>query len=294
MTGCLLRGDRHGAWSPRPARQAVWHHGRVSQVVEPVAGPSRRSREELRDLLISAGRDVLVEEGLGTGATGLTFKRVFDRLEATTGIRLTNASVIRRVWLNQAEFQADVLVSLAEAADASGEAGTTLDALLPMTATFDLSSPEGRLRALQDLARVGAEVSMRARMATREWSLWMGVWVLSVTGPEDDERRRVHGALLDGLDEVAELWDQIYGVICASLGLRVRDGLTMRQFTVASAALVEGSALAQGGDPELVMVTRPTGPGGAPEEWTVFGIGLDALSHTFFEIDPAWTPQPPA
>ena len=56
---------------------------------------------------------MLREEGLGTGAEALTFKRVFDRVEEDTGVRLTNASVIRRVWENQAEFQVDVLVTIA-------------------------------------------------------------------------------------------------------------------------------------------------------------------------------------
>ena len=57
----------------------------------------RQTREELRSTLLEAGRQILLEEGLESGSRNLTFKRVFDRVERTTGTRLTNASVIKRI-----------------------------------------------------------------------------------------------------------------------------------------------------------------------------------------------------
>ena len=73
----------------------------------------RHSKDEIRALMMTAGTELLEEEGLGIGAVDLTFKRVFDRVLATSGVRLTNGSVIRRVWENQAEFQDDVLAAIA-------------------------------------------------------------------------------------------------------------------------------------------------------------------------------------
>ena len=76
-------------------------------------GPKvRRTREELQELILEAGRELLLSEGLGTGAEHLTFKRVLALVEATTGIRVTNASVIRRIWDNQEEFQLEVIQSI--------------------------------------------------------------------------------------------------------------------------------------------------------------------------------------
>jgi hypothetical protein len=63
---------------------------------------TRRDREELRTTLIEEGREILFTEGLKAGSSSLTFKRVFDRVEAKTGLRITNASVIKRIWENQA------------------------------------------------------------------------------------------------------------------------------------------------------------------------------------------------
>ena len=40
------------------------------------------------------------------------------------------------------------------------------------------------------------------------------------------------------------------------------------------------------------VVLRPTGPAGADEEWTLFGIGLEALLAQYTELDPDWVPDP--
>jgi len=254
----------------------------------------RRSREELRELLIGAGRAILEQDGLSIGAGDLTFKRVFDHLEATTGIRLTNASVIRRVWENQEEFQADVVAAVAARADSSGEIDTTLEAMAPLIESFDLSSPGARMHALSELARVGGEASMRSRLDTRDWSLWMGVWVLALTTPRAERRGHIRQALTDGLEAVTDVWEQLFAGVSTHLGIRVRDPLTLRQFTVAVSAMVEGSALRQGGDPDLEVIERPTGPSGELQGWTLFGVCLEALALRFFEIDPDWAGVPTA
>lgn len=250
---------------------------------------ARRSRDELRDLLIGAGRAILEEEGLAVGAGDLTFKRVFDHVEATTGTRLTNASVIRRVWENQEDFRMDVLASIASTADASGELARTFEVLAPLVDTFDLGSPESRIRSLAELARVGGEAGIGARVGTRDWSLWIGVWVLALTTAPTGRHRRIRDALTDGLRTATDEWEQVFAGLCAHLGLRVRAPLTLRQFTVAVSAMAEGVALRQGGDPDVAVIVRPTGPDGAPQDWTLFGVCLEALAVRFLEVDPDWT-----
>jgi hypothetical protein len=256
----------------------------------------RHSRDELRALLIAAGREILEEEGLTVGAGDLTFKRVFDEVEADTGVRLTNASVIRRVWENQDDFQADVLVELVSTGNSSGELDRTLEALTPMLRSADRSTPEARMRSLRELSRVCGDVAIRARLGTREWSLWIGVWVLALTTTLSGRRQHLRAALVDGLESVTDLWEELFHGVCAHLGIRSRAPLTVRQFTIAVSAMVEGSALRQGGDPELELITRPTGPGGSLQEWTLFGVCLEALALRFFEIDPDWVAvgEPPA
>ncbi len=108
----------------------------------------RRTRAELRELLIEIGKSILRDEGFGTGAEALTFKKVFDRLEDETGIRITNASVIGRAWHNQAEFQADVLMAIASAEN-ENEFDLTVGSIGPVLANVDLTTPESREQALR-------------------------------------------------------------------------------------------------------------------------------------------------
>ncbi len=75
-------------------------------------GQKRLNREELQSALLGAGRAILDEEGFVTGLSNVTFKRSFDRVEKELGVRITNASVIGRVWNKMADFQAEVLLSV--------------------------------------------------------------------------------------------------------------------------------------------------------------------------------------
>ncbi len=243
--------------------------------------------------MMEAGRDILVEEGLGVGAQGLTFKRVLDRIAATTGVRLTNASVIRRVWENQADFQDDVLLSVAVAGDAGGESGSAADALLPLLASVDRSTPEGRLRGMRDVSRVAGDVALRTLVESPSWSLWVGVWVLAVTGPESERGRRIRAALLDGYEATTDLWMELHGGLADYLGLRVRAPLELRQLTVSIGALIEGCALREGAERGTPPVLRPTGPDGELQEWNLFGIGLEALVFQYLELDPDWVEPTP-
>jgi hypothetical protein len=239
--------------------------------------------------MMTAGQAILVERGLGAGAGELTFKRVFDRIESSSGVRLTNASVIRRVWENQAEYQDDVLLAVALAGDTGGDMGDTALALVPVFAELDLSAPDGRRRGLSEVARVAGAAGLLSLVGSRSWSVWVGVWVLGVTSPPSERGRRIRRALLDGYETTTDVWVELHGAVADHLGFRVRSPLTLRQFTVSVGALVEGCALRAGAEQDGSVLERPTGPGGRPQEWTLFAVGLEALAAQYFELDPDWT-----
>jgi len=136
------------------------------------------SREEIRALLLQTGQSILREEGPGTGAEVVTFKKAFDRLEQEKGIRLTNGSVIRRVWENQAEFQADVLVSIA-LEENQEEIDLTVGAVVPILADADLTSVDSRRDVMRELCRVGGAANLQAMRQSDNWPLWIGVWGLA-------------------------------------------------------------------------------------------------------------------
>ncbi len=256
----------------------------------------KQSREELRALMVKMGRLILIEDGFGVGVDTLTFKRVFERIDAETGLKLSNASVIRRVWENQADYQADVLATIA-IEDALGEFDETVRALGPLLDSLDLSTPEARLRSLREVCRFGGSANSFMLLESPNWSMWIAVWAMATTnnvGSQQSEyQRRIRAALLEGYKGFTTLWEGAYEGLAALLGMRVRAPLSLRQLSVAVGALAEGCSLRQRVDPDLGVILRPTGPNGEDQEWTLFAIGLEALLMQFLEPDPDWSPPSP-
>jgi hypothetical protein len=243
------------------------------------------SRDELRATLLAAGQEILHEEGLETGSSNLTFKRVFERVELKSGLRLTNASVIRRVWENQADFQADVLAAIAYD-EGRPEIDLTINAVVALFDGVDLSTPESRARTMAEMLRIGGEASSEAIANSANWSLWISVVAMATTATRPDQRHRIQAALLDGYASVTKYWEETYTGLMGILGLRIRPPWTMRQFTMAVTAYSEGCSLRQRIDGHAERIVRPTGPHGDDQEWTLFAVGLEALVHQFFEPDP--------
>ncbi len=258
----------------------------------------RHSRDELRSLMLSTGHAVLVDGGLGTGVDHITFKRVFERLATEQGIQLTNASVIGRIWPDQAAFQTDVLLDFARR-ESSSQFLQTLGPLQTMIQRADLSSVEGRTSALQQLCRVGAAANIQAIRDSPAWDTWRGVWAYAfqrvgrrTKGPvKGNARREVRETLLHSYETTVRHYQEIYEAVGPLLGFRLRPPYTYRQLAVAVAALAEGCGLRDQVDPGSSRdILRPTGPGGEEQDWTLFGIGLEALLNHFLEPEPDWRP----
>jgi hypothetical protein len=249
---------------------------------------SKMSRDDLYTLFVETGRTILREEGLGAGGETLTFKRVSERVETDTGIRVTNASLIGRVWENQYEYQTDVLATFA-ADDSTSEIEETLGGLVTILSGMDPSSEESRRWTMREVCRVSAAANTAALSQSTDWSLWIGIWAVTAVGTAPERRRRIELALEQSYQAVTERMEGIYKAGMDFVGFRVRPGLTVRQFTIAVAALAEGCVLRDRVDAaNMNGIMRPTGPHGEEQEWTLFGLALEALAHEFFELDPDW------
>ena len=249
---------------------------------------TRWRREELRTTLLEEGREILFEEGLQAGSSNLTFKRVFERVEAKTGSRITNASVIKRIWDNQAEFQTDVLVTIAR--DEARRAQGSGQRAVAMLGTLDLTTPESRIRALHEVCRVEGNASSTAIDESTSWPLWISVIAIAIATAKPDRQARIKAALTDGYRSVTTFWSDNFDVLIGVLGFRVRHPWSMDQFTMAAIAFAEGCGLRERTSDHVEMVTRPTGPLGEDQQWSLFAVGLEALVDQFLELDPEFTP----
>ncbi len=245
----------------------------------------RQSREDLRALLLAAGRSILLEEGLGSVADALNFKRAFDRIEAETGITLSNASVIGRVWESLADYQTDVLVELASDTSRSNvpEVAELVAAVL---ADWDLSTATARSDALSEVCRVVGEALSDALRQSASWSVWINVWTMATSSDIPDRHQRVLSTLMQSYDAINEEGEEAFGGLMSIFGYRIKEPLTIPQFLNAVGALSEGCSLRDRVDTKMLGIVRPTGPQGENQSWTIFGIGLHALVLEFFEPDP--------
>ncbi len=253
---------------------------------------ARLSRDEVRSMLLEEGQLLLRDEGFGSGPGNLTFKRVFERLERRTGVRLTNASVIRRVWMNQADYQADVLVAIAQDSQMPQAEGAVL-AMQSLLAGFDLSTTEARARAVRSLCRIVGGANTVGLSTSEARSLWINLLAMATEPSEEGPRRRILPAFRDGYRDVYDFWSATYEAMLGQLGLRCRAPWTLREFTMAVTALSEGCAMRNRIDEHIEVFVRPTGPDGEDEEWTLFSIGMLGLVEHFFEPEPGYEARPP-
>jgi hypothetical protein len=247
----------------------------------------KQSRDELRTMLLEAGRAIVLEEGIDTSATNLTFKRVFERIQDQQGVRLTNASVIRRVWENQADFQADVLVAVV-ADEARPELGVTADAIGAVFEGLDLSTSRHRAWALQEICRVGGLAASAAITTSAAWSLWISTVAIATSSDPAAERQRVHDALAEGFVIFAGYWEGPFSALLVRVGYRIREPWTNQQFTLSALSYLQGCSLRQRIDGDSDLVFRPTGRNGEEQAWALSSFGLEALVLHFSEPDPGF------
>jgi hypothetical protein len=77
---------------------------------EPTATESRRrSRADLKELMLDAGVVVLDELGVEVQISSVGYARVFEHLERTAAVKVTYGSVHERIWDSVQDYQLDVI-----------------------------------------------------------------------------------------------------------------------------------------------------------------------------------------
>jgi hypothetical protein len=241
-------------------------------------------RDDLRDLLVEAGLDILIDEGLARGTERLTFKRVFDRVAEERGIRITNASVIGRIWTDMADYQADVLAAALENPDRAG-AEETVRAAAGVLSSADLDTLEGRRAATREVIRVACAAHINAITHSRKAALNMGLRGLSVSKLPGEGETPAAESVRKAYEVYCVRWDFVFEQTFDLLGIRIRRGLSVRQLSMLAISMVEGFAIWDRIDPETVRgILQPSGPDGGDQEWSLLSIGIDALVNQLTEL----------
>jgi len=250
-------------------------------------------REDLKQLLIEVGVDILNDEGLARGTERLTFKRVFDRAGQDRGVRVTNASVIGRIWSDMSDYQADVLAAALEDVD-QARFEETIQAAADVVAGADLATPDGRTAATREVVRMACGAHLASLTRSRTANLTMGLRGLAVSRLPLDEGTPAAAGVRHAYETYSVRWDYAIGQAFEALGVRMRPGVTVRQLSMLAISLAEGCSIWERVDPPRSGgILLPTGPEGTSREWTLFALGLDALVERLTELDPDWPPGNP-
>lgn len=248
----------------------------------------RRSRAELREMMLSAGIQVLFEIEPTLGFEHLTYSAVFDHLHEHDGQKVTIGSVHERIWKSQRDFQLDVLAeALQGAIPALHDAARTR--AVHVISSLDLSTPPARRYALQSVIRLNSyrlnpdAVSSASELAQivrfRLWSL----------GPNSPEAQGFTEAITDIRAASTHEYAKIVRLLMQLIGLQVRGDAGDPDQVIESIAII-GNATMVGLTTDVLPQSQrprllPSGPGGTDEEWYPDAVALWAYVRAMVELD---------
>lgn len=228
----------------------------------------RRTGEQTRALLLRAGMQMLLERGVSAGVQHIRLQDVLRRTGLTTGAAY-------RLWTDQADYHRDLAVA--------------------MVRMRVIGSAEGMRAMVEQLVASGATGEEVLRAAALDYVRSSDLHADDPTDLLDAQSFRIALALRTTADtwpelteasharhrESIEAFAELYREIADAYGMRMREGLTIKDFTEAMAALAEGFAIRS-----LERLEHPTytlsGEDGMPAgEWTLLGLSVRALVTSF-------------
>lgn len=252
----------------------------------PIKTATRRSRSELKQLVLAAGLDVLAASGPQPNTDTLTYKAVFDHLQETQGIRITHASVHERIWASQTAFQIDVLCSAADALPAAtflAEGG----AAASVVKTADLSTGHGRMWSTMEMIRV----SCNADIASDDFTLstFQSIRQALARLPNDHpEKDQFVQTVQETRERICSAYMDLFHALVTSLQLRVRPELGIDLNDALAALFAQVVALADGfvlDGPNQNTAMLATGIDGELQHWHMYSWGVWGAARTFLEPD---------
>ena len=135
--------------------------------------------------------------------------------------------------------------------------------------------------AFRTMLRIVANHSFEKLASSRKWQIYQALRsnVVAKAAP----RKAAMDAVRRGEEAQIEAYAALYDDIAKLYGVRIREPFTMTEFATCAFALNEGigSRVTTGFRRRDIM--RRTGRHGEEENWTLFAVGLEALTQQFFE-----------
>jgi AcrR family transcriptional regulator len=226
-----------------------------------------RTAEDTRRLILEAAIQMLLERGATAGVQHIRLQEVLRSVGLTTGAAY-------RIWGDQDEFHRDLavaMVGLRFAPPVASAAGAIEEVL----------SSGG---SLDDVARVAAldfvtyASKFHLEPESRDSHAFITALALRTAAGAWPELR---GASAERHRESIAAFATFYAALLQRFGRRMREPLTIVDFTEAMAALGEGFAIRAAEGLDHPTYDIPEGAELPSGEWTLFGIGIRGLVAAF-------------
>lgn len=248
----------------------------------------RRSRSELREMMLSAGTEVLFEIQPTLGFEHLTYTAVFQHLLRHRGQKVTIGSVHERIWPSQRDFQLDVIAAaLQQPISRIHDAAFTRAASL--ITKLDLTTPQARRYAAQSSVRHGSfHLNPDASTPATELAsiIRLRLWPLDDGHPEAEGFVEAISAIRTV--STAE-YVEVIRLLMKLVGLRVRADAGDADEVVESIAILGNATMVGLRTDVLPQAQRtrliPSGPNGELEAWYPDAIALWSNVRAMLELD---------
>lgn len=244
---------------------------------------SRRSREELRQLMLDAGSQLLARRGLAFDPPSLSYANVFQHLEETRGIRLHRSQVHGRIWESQDHYRSEVVIeTIRSVHPGSGEVDQLVAELAKETGLTNLRDLiEGWVAASVGLSSYGddADLGLDLFIAAQALSNQDGA---TATRISEEAGAHVRERMLHN--------ERRYDAVAVGLGVEFTDDLEMARGDLLAtlarnmSSLVEGAHMIEsleGKTPELFDVVDQHGNAQTIDAAT---LGLLTLVEQLFDL----------
>ncbi len=191
-----------------------------------VVDKPRRTREELRELLVTAGVELLLRNGVALRADSVNYASVFDHIKRTRGVTLYRSLVHKHIWVSQDDFRLDVLAKAAHYhADDSLTTARQVMAAQPQIRHADGSINFRQIVLDSTRALVQAQMLVSARSVS--FRRWQSIKASLLSNQGDEQSAALRQAVHDRYDELVAELAAVYRSVIPAVGLRVDPSLQM-------------------------------------------------------------------
>lgn len=245
---------------------------------------TRRSRDELHQLMIDAGCELLAERGLAFDPPNLTYANVFTHIEQTQGVRLHRSQVHGRIWDSQDHFRVDVAAAvISDAAPGSAEVDQLVkDLAAPGQSTRVRALANAWISASNEASREVADLDLRFDLLVAAQALSA---IDSATAPEIAEAAR------ENLLRRTKHNEHRYEQVAENLGVSTDDELglapeaTWSILARTSSSLLEGVRLLEDVDRVFTAPFDIIDDDGNPQSRDAAALGLCLIVEQLFGLE---------